>query len=67
MGASLHLQLAAAASIAGKDRNALAIEILTEALRGIVIVDRRKGAGRSGVSDRVDLESTVSPDEEKAA
>jgi hypothetical protein len=67
MGASLHLQLSVAASIAGIDRNALAVEILTEALRGIVVVDRRKNSGRSGVSDRPVLEGVISPDDEKAA
>src|SRR4051812_4873010 len=36
MGASLHLQLAAAAALQGTDKNALVVEILTEALRGIV-------------------------------
>ena len=67
IGASLHLQLSAAASIAGKDRNALAIEILTEALRGIVIVDRRKTADRSGHTNRPGLEGVISPDDEIAA
>jgi hypothetical protein len=52
MGASLHLQLSAAASMAGKDRNALAIDILKEALRGIVVHDRRRNPGQSGGSDR---------------
>ena len=66
MGAELHLQLSAAASMAG-DCNALAVEILTDALRGIIVVDRRKTAGRSGVSDRPELESSVNPDGEKAA
>jgi hypothetical protein len=67
MGASLHLQLSVAASIAGVDRNALAVEILTEALRGIVVVDRRKTAGRAVVSDRPALEDSVNLDDEKAA
>jgi hypothetical protein len=67
MGASLHLQLCVAASIAGVDRNALAVEILTEALRGIVVVDRRKGAGRSGSSDRLEPESIVNLAEETEA
>ena len=66
IGASLHLQLSVAASMAGKDRNALADEILTEALRGIVVVDRIKNPGRSGVSDRPVLESDINPDDEKA-
>jgi hypothetical protein len=67
MGASLHLQLSVAASIAGVDRNALAVEILTEALRGIVVVDRRKGSGRSGVTDRPSVEGLITSDEEIAA
>jgi hypothetical protein len=67
MGASLHLQLSVAASIAGVDRNALAVEILTEALRGIVVMDRRKVSGRSGVSDRPSLEAEISSEGEIAA
>jgi hypothetical protein len=67
MGASLHLQLSVAASIAGVDRNALAVEILTEALRGIVVVDRRKHSGRSAVSDRPDAASVISDDDGIAA
>ena len=67
MGASLHLQLSAAASMAGVDRNALAIEILTEALRGIVVVDRRKNSGRSAPSDRPVPEGDVNSDGEVAA
>jgi hypothetical protein len=67
MGASLHLQLSAAASMAGKDRNALAVEILTEALRGIVVVDRRKNSGRSGLSDRLGVVDGVNSDGEENA
>jgi hypothetical protein len=67
MGASLHLQLAAAAAIEGMDRTALAVKILTEGLRGIVVVDRRKNSGRSGLSDRQGLEDDVNPEGEKAA
>jgi hypothetical protein len=67
MGASLHLQLSAAASMAGKDRNALAVEILTEALRGIVVVDRRKNPGRSGPSDRLGVVDGVNSDVEETA
>jgi len=62
MGASLHLQLAAAAAIEGIDRNALTVRILTEALRGIVVMDRRKTSGRSGVTDRPSLEDELSSD-----
>jgi hypothetical protein len=67
IGASLHLQLSAAASIAGVDRNALAIEILTEALRGIVVVDRRKNPGQSGPSDRLAVVDDVNSDAEENA
>jgi hypothetical protein len=67
MGASLHLQLSAAASIAGKDRNALAIEILTEALRGIVVMDRRKGSDRSAGKDRLEVETEERDSEQEEA
>jgi hypothetical protein len=59
MGASLHLQLAAAAAIAGKDRNALVVEILTEALRGVIVMDRRKVPGPSATISRQDLGADV--------
>src|SRR4051812_49956322 len=67
MGASLHLQLSAAASIAGVDRNALAVEILTEALRGIVIVDRRKPADRSVNKESAGVAGVISSDGENQA
>jgi hypothetical protein len=68
MGASLHLQLAAAAALQGTDKNALVVEILTEALRGIVVMDRRKGSDRSGNSDRLAVAGEIKdPGEDEAA
>jgi hypothetical protein len=67
MGAQLHLQLSAAASLAGKDRNALAIEILTDALRGLIVVDRRKTTGHPGLKDRLTLAPEVDDSEPEAA
>jgi hypothetical protein len=67
MGASLHTQLAAAAAMQGTDKNALIVEILTEALRGIVIMDRRKNSGRLDTTNRPDQESVVNLDDGIAA
>src|SRR4051794_5103640 len=67
MGAQLHLQLSAAASMAGKDRNALAVEILTDALRGIIVVDRRRSTDRSTGKDRLTLAPDVENSEPEAA
>jgi hypothetical protein len=67
MGASLHLQLAAAAAIAGVDRNALVVEILTEALRGLVVVDRRKPSDRSVGEDRPELGIEARNSDQEAA
>ena len=52
LGVELHTKLAAAAAMQGVDRNSLAVGILSEALRGIVVVDRRKGADRVKMGDR---------------
>lgn len=46
VGVDLHARWAAAAALRGLDRNAFAVEALTEAVRGIVIIDRRKSPGR---------------------
>lgn len=46
LDAETHARLAVAASIAGQDKNAFLNSVLAEALRGIVIIDRRKSAGR---------------------
>jgi hypothetical protein len=51
----------------GVDRNSLAVEILSAALRGIIVVDRRKGAGRVEMSDRQGPALGVIPDGEEAA
>jgi hypothetical protein len=67
LGVELHTKLAAAAAMQGVDRNALAVGILADALRGIVVVDRRRGADRSAGRDRPDLGSELSPDEQEAA
>ncbi len=40
-----HARWAAAASLRGMTNNAFAVEALKEALRGIIVVDRRKTAG----------------------
>jgi hypothetical protein len=62
-----HARWSAAASLRGMDRNAFAVEALKEALRGIVVVDRRKGSDRSVGKDRPDLEGELSSDDEIAA
>jgi hypothetical protein len=49
------------------DRNAFAVEALKEALRGIIVVDRRKTSDRSAIRDRPGLEGEISPDDEIAA
>lgn len=41
VGVDLHARWAAAAALRGMDRNAFAVAALTEALRGIHIIDRR--------------------------
>ncbi len=58
VAADLHVRWAAAAAMRGQDRNAFAVEILTEALRSIVVIDRAKSAGRSEPTDR-----RIEPDE----
>ena len=44
--AELHARWSAAASLRGMSNTAYAVEALTESLRGLVIIDRRKSAGR---------------------
>jgi hypothetical protein len=63
----LHSRWQAAASIAGMTANAFAVDALSEALRGIVIVDRRKTSDRPDTSDRPVLGLSVDSDEENAA
>jgi hypothetical protein len=50
----LHTRWGVAASIAGVDRNAFAVDLLRTALSGIVIIDRRKSAGGVDPSGEVD-------------
>jgi hypothetical protein len=52
--AELSARWAAAAALRGQTRNAFAIDALTEALRGIVVFDRRKSAGHASPDTRED-------------
>ena len=62
VGVELHARWSAAAALAGKDRSAFAVEALTEACKGIIVVDRRKSSDRARDDDRQDLASGISPD-----
>jgi hypothetical protein len=44
------------------DRSAFAVEALTEACKGIIIVDRRKSSDRVRESDRQGVVGGISPD-----
>lgn len=57
--AELHARWSAAASLRGTSNNAFAVEALTEALKGLVIIDRRKSAGRAESSDELDREDAA--------
>jgi hypothetical protein len=59
----LHSRWQAAASIRGMTANAFAVEALTEALRGIVVIDRN----RAKPDDRRVQELGISPDDEDEA
>jgi hypothetical protein len=48
----LHSRWHAAACLRGVTANAIAVEALTEALRGIIVVDRRKTADPVETEDR---------------
>lgn len=63
----LHVRWAAAAAMAGMDRSAWAAAVLKDALRGVVVMDRRKTSDRSDTKDRPSLESPLDSDDEKAA
>jgi hypothetical protein len=65
--AALHARWSAAASLAGLDRNAFAVEALKRALEGIIVVDRRKPSDRVKTDDRSDQRSEISSDEMEAA
>jgi hypothetical protein len=41
----LHARVNAAASLAGTSTNAFIVEVLTESLRGLILIDRRKSSG----------------------
>lgn len=63
-----HARWSAAAALRGMDRNAFAVEALKEALRGIIVVDRRKSSDRSAYTDRLVLEDELKdPAENEAA
>lgn len=63
----LHARWAAAAALRGMDRSAFAVEAIAEAVRGIVVVDRRKTSDRSEGKDRPGEASPLDPDAENAA
>ena len=65
--AELHARWAAAAALSGMDRNAFAVMAITEAVKGIHIMDRRKNAGPVGSIDRQGQALGISSDEEEAA
>jgi hypothetical protein len=44
------------------DRSAFAVEALTEACKGIIVVDRRKASDRARGEDRQDPAIGISPD-----
>lgn len=67
LGAELHTKIAAAAAMQGVDRNALLVEIITEALGGIVVFDRRKGVDRVKAMDRHGPGLAVTESGEEAA
>ena len=55
----LHARWSAAASLRGMDRSAWAAEVLAEALKGFLIIDRRKGSGRGESVSEVDREDAA--------
>ncbi len=61
LGVDLVARVNACATLRNQSRDALVTAALEEAVKGLVLFDRRKGAGRSGVSDRLELESGVNP------
>jgi hypothetical protein len=65
--AELHARWAAAAALSGMDRNAFAVMAITEAVKGIHIMDRRKTAGPVGSIDRRAEGLQISSDDEEAA
>src|SRR3954453_6420754 len=65
--AELHARWAAAAALSGMDRNAFAVAAITEAVKGIHIMDRRKSSGPVGSIDRQGPALGISSDDEEAA
>ena len=49
-----HARWAAAAALKGMDRSAFAVEVITEALKGLVLFDRRSSPVGVNLSDSVD-------------
>lgn len=65
--ADTHVRWAAAAAMANMDRSAWAAAVIREAVRGIVVMDRRKTSDRSDTKDRPSLESPLDSDDGIAA
>jgi hypothetical protein len=62
-----HVRWAAAAAMANMDRSAWAAAVIRDALRGVVVMDRRKTSDRSEGKDRLTVESPLDSDVENAA
>lgn len=58
----LHARWRAAANLRNMPANAIAVEALTEALKGVVLFDRAKKPERSKDNDRPGMEGVISPD-----
>lgn len=50
LDSDLHARLNAAASLAGTSTNAFVVDVLIEALRGLILIDKRKTAGQDDSS-----------------
>jgi hypothetical protein len=48
------------------DRNALAVKILADALKGVIVMDRRKNSGHSDPTNWTSEETTVNSNEQNA-
>lgn len=62
-----HVRWAAAAAMANMDRSAWAAAVIREALRGVVVMDRRKTSDRSDLSNRSGEAGTLDSDDGIAA
>jgi hypothetical protein len=62
--ADTHVRWAAAAAMANMDRSAWAAVVIREALRGVIVVDRRKTAGQPDANDRPGKASPLDSDGE---